>query len=90
MLCTDIHVPVEASEAAFVAAWNTLVREKETDLARGDSALAKYRASELMGLLESAGEILAFDYALSVRVLDCIEVGPRGKLTVSFLAGKRI
>ena len=90
MLCTDIHVPVEAPEAAFVAAWNTLVREKKKIRVEGDSALSKYRASELMGLLESTGEIHAFDYALSVRVLDCIEVGPDGKLTVAFLAGIRI
>ena len=90
MLCTDIQVPVKAPEAAFIAAWNTLVREKAKIRAGGDSALAKYRASELMGLLESTGEIHAFDYALSVRVLDCIEVWPGGKLTVSFLAGIRI
>ena len=90
MLCTDIQVPVKAPEAAFIAAWNTLVREKAKIRAGGDSALAKYRASELMGLLESTGEIHAFDYALSIRVLDCIEVGPDGKLTVSFLAGIRI
>ncbi|HHW90789.1 MAG TPA: hypothetical protein GX745_07815 [Clostridiales bacterium] len=51
--------------------------------------LTRYRAQELMDLMKMGQKLNEFDYELSLRILDHIEVTPDGKLTVIFLAGIR-
>jgi len=41
-------------------------------------------------LLSEVGRIETFDYELSLKILDHIEVTPDGKLTVIFLAATKI
>lgn len=55
-----------------------------------ENALARYRASELFRLLDEVGRIQEFDYLLSLKVLDRMELLPNGKLSAVFLAGVRI
>jgi len=52
--------------------------------------LVRYRANEMIRLLSEVGRIGTFDYELSLKVLDHIEVISDGKLTVIFLAGTKI
>lgn len=56
----------------------------------GENALVRYRASELSRLLDEVGRIAEFDYLLSLKVLDRMELQPNGKLSTVFLAGIRI
>jgi len=44
----------------------------------------------MIRLLSEMGRIEAFDYELSLKTLDHIEVTPIGKLTVVFLTGTKI
>ena len=80
MLCTDIQVPAEEADKAFMRAWNFLVshgmrytasfREMARD---GENELIRYRARELGRLLGERGRIREFDYRLCNKVLDHIE-----------------
>lgn len=97
MLCTDIQIPADAPEKAFVKAWNLLVSHQlrytssfRRIAAGSDDVLVRYRANEMLRLLAEVGRVAAFDYELSLRVLDHIEVTPDGKLSVIFLAGTKI
>jgi len=98
MLCNDVEIPAGVPEQAFVEAWNRVIgrREKYIDqLARiaKDSVviLIRYRAKELLRLIEAGEKLDQFDgYALSLKVLDHIEVGTDGGLEVVFLAGMRL
>ena len=57
---------------------------------RGENLLTRYRAQELMNLIKTGQKQNEFDYELSLKILDHIEVTPEGKLTVIFLAGIKI
>ena len=97
MLCTDIRVPAEDADKAFMRAWNFLVshgmrytasfREMARD---GKDELFRYRAREIDRLLDEWGRIREFDYGLCNQVLDHIEVTADGKLAVIFLTGTRV
>lgn len=97
MLCTDIQVQAKDADKAFMRAWNLLVghrmryaasfRETARD---GKDALVRYRAREMAGLLEERGRLREFDYDLSRKVLDHIEVTADGKLAVIFSTGTRV
>lgn len=57
---------------------------------KDESELTRYHASEMMRLLDDVGKITEFDYMLSMKTLDHVELQPEGKLTVVFLSGIRI
>ena len=52
--------------------------------------LTRYRAKEMIGLLDTVGRITEFDYPLMLRTLDFIEVRPPDKLSFVFQCGIRI
>ena len=97
MLCTDIRVPAEEADKAFMRAWNFLVshglryaasfREMARD---GKDELVRYRARELGLLLQERSRIREFDYTLVMKVLDHIEVKVDGRLAVIFLTRTRV
>jgi len=97
MLCTDIRVPAEEAEKAFMRAWNFLVshglrytasfREMARD---GENELIRYRAREMGRLLGEKGRIRERDHDLMMRVLDHVEVKEDGRLAVIFLTGTRV
>ena len=96
MLCTDIRVPAEEADKAFMRAWNFLVSHglrytaSYREMARdGKDELVKYRAREMAKLLER-GRIREFDYLLVNKVLDHIEVREDGRLVIIFLTGTRV
>lgn len=96
MLCTDIRVPAEEADKAFMRAWNLIVGHgmrsmaSFRELARdGENELIRYRAKEMIRLLDR-GRIRGFDYSLINQVLDHIEVTAGGKLAVIFLTGTRV
>ncbi len=97
MLCTDIEIDAGKPEKAFFHAWNLMVSKKlryQASLKRtvdttGD-ALLRYRAGELIRLLDEVGKISEFEYHLMLRVMERIEVTPQEKLSVCFLGGVRI
>ncbi len=97
MFCTDIQISADAPEKAFVKAWNLIVSHRLRYAASfhriaktSSDILVRYRANEMMRLLSEVGRIEAFDYELSLRVLDHIEVTPDGKIAVIFLTGTKI
>lgn len=97
MLCTDISVDGGKPEKAFINAWNLLVSKKlqyQASLKRIEetvaNALTRYRAEQLIRLIDDRGKIHTYDYPLALQVLERIEVNPNGKLSVCFLAGIRI
>ena len=96
MLCTDIQVPAEEADKAFMRTWNFLVSHSLRfassfrEMARyGKDELIRYRTREMGRLLER-GRIREFDYELMLRVLSHIEVTPVGKLAVIFLTGTQV
>jgi len=56
----------------------------------GKDELVRYRAGEMPNLLDERGRIGEFDYDLSRKVLDHIEVTADGKLAVILLTGTRV
>jgi hypothetical protein len=97
MLCTDIQIPVDQPEQAFSEAWNQLLChqieyiDSFTKLAiETDDPLLRYRAKGVIQLLAGGQAFYVFDYELSLKILDHIEVMPDGKLTVVFNTGTRI
>lgn len=97
MFCTDIQVIVGKPEQAFLQAYNQLVHQRLRYMAslkrveeQSEDLLLQYRASELRQLLSGGETLCQFDYALSLKLLDHMEVTPEGKLTVLFLAGVRL
>ena len=53
-------------------------------------ALTRYRAEEMLRLLDEVGKLAAFDYYFSLKALDHMELMPDGKLAVVFLSGVRL
>lgn len=96
MLCTDVEIDAKLPEEAFVKAYNQIISNCEDylpDLERalkGENLLVRYRAQGLIDLMKSGQELNEFDYELSLKILDHIEVTPEGKLIVIFLAGIKI
>lgn len=97
MLCTDISVDGGKPEKAFVSAWNLLVSKKlmyQASLRRiaenETNTLTRFRAEQLILIIDNVGKIQTYDYPLALQTLERIEVNPNGKLSVCFLAGIRI
>ena len=93
----ELRVPLGRPERVFVQAWNLVVSKRQMYEARlkrvsekDESELTRYHASEMMRLLDDVGKITEFDYMLSMKTLDHVELQPEGKLTVVFLSGIRI
>ena len=96
MICSDIRIPFTSPQKVFVRAWNQLVSKKtryqpilQRTIATTDNVLTRFRAKEMVGLLDSVGRIDGFDYALMLRTLDFIEVHSEEKMTVVFQSGIR-
>lgn len=93
MRCTDIELPFEKPEKAFIRAWNQLcgkapryiasLKQKATAT---DDPLLKYRCSRLIELINEHGRLDKFDYDLFIQTVDHFEVTPDGKLRLLFLA----
>ena len=97
MFCTDIQVLAGAPEEAFVRAWDLIVsrgsryaNDLQRTAAESEDMLVRYRVNEMVRLISEIGGIDRFDYKLSLKVLDHIEVTPEGKFAVIFLDGTRI
>ena len=95
--CAQIKIPLGAPEKAFVRAWNLVVSKKlqyGAALRRRaetvEDALIRYRAKEMLRLLDEMGKLAVFDYNFSLKVLDHMELMPDGKLAVVFLSGIRL
>lgn len=97
MLCTDIRIPINQPEKRFVTAWNQLVSKKaryQPALRRTvdstDNPLTRYRAKEMIGLLDTAGRLKKFNFPLMLRTLDYVEVQADSKLSFVFQSGIRM
>jgi len=97
MLCTDVQIPADQPEKAFVKAWNQLVNHRQRYMAslermilETDDPLQRYRAKEMLELLGEGQRLSVFDYGLSLKVLDHIEVTFDGRLRVVFLTGVKV
>ena len=95
--CTQTKVSLDAPEKAFVRAWNLVVSKKlqygaalRRKAETAEDALTRYRAKEMLRLLDEIGKLMAFDYYFSLKVLDHMELLPDGKLAVVFLSGVRL
>jgi len=95
--CADVKIPVDAPEKAVVRAWNLVVSKKlqygaalRRKAETAGDALTRYRAKEMLRLMDEVGKLAAFDYSFSLKVLDHMELMPDGKLAVVFLAGVRV
>ena len=93
-VCHNGHrIPAETVMRAMVESWNQLISEKETKIAsvdQIDDLLTAYRIKDLKQQILEYGQLSSIPYALLIRVLDHIEVGTDGKLSVIFLAGVQV
>ena len=93
----DSRVRFGRPEHVFTQAWNLMVSKKlmhkaslKQRAATNEDALVRYRAGELSKLLDEVGHITEFDFLLSLKVLDRVELQPNEKLSAVFLAGVRV
>jgi len=97
MICSDIKIPWELPGKAFVQAWNLIIGKKTRYQASlhltaetADNPLTRYRAREMISLLDEVDRITDFYYPLMLRTLDFVEVRPPDKLSFVFQCGIRI
>lgn len=89
MYCTDIKMPIENIEKAFIDAWNLLV--ENTDWIEDSGGLLRnYRSMELRRLLSETGKIDAADSDIIKRTLEHIEISKDGEIEVSYLSGTKL
>lgn len=95
--CTDIKIPIDQPKKGFVTAWNQLVGKKaryQQALRRtaesSDNPLTRYRAKEMIGLLDSVGRLKEFNFPLMLRTLDYVEVMADSRLSFVFQSGIRL
>lgn len=55
-----------------------------------DDILTRYRAEEMLTLIDAVGKIANFDYPLMLKTLDYVLARSDGKLTFIFQSGIRI
>lgn len=55
-----------------------------------DDILTRYRAEEMLTLIDEDDKITEFDYPLMLRTLDVVQVRTDGKLTFIFQSGIKI
>jgi len=92
-----VRVSFGRPEQVFKHVWNLIISKRQMYAARlkktaetDESELTRYHASEMLRLMDEVGKIIEFDYMLSVKVLDRMELMPENKLAVVFLSGIRI
>lgn len=97
MLCTDVRIPIDLLQRAFVRAWNLMVSKQmrykatlRTAVDAAEDILTRYRAEEMLTLIDEIGKIADFDYPLMLKTLDRVQVRTDGKLTFIFQSGVRI
>ena len=97
MLCSDIRISIDRPEKAYVQAWNLLVSKKtryqaalQRTVDTADDILMRYRANEMIGLLDEVGKISEFSYPLMLKTIDKVEVTTVGKLSLLFQSGIRV
>ncbi|MDD4474467.1 MAG: recombinase family protein [Eubacteriales bacterium] len=93
----DSRIPLERPAQVFVQSWNLIISKRQQyeprlkKIADKDgNLLTRYHASEMLRLMDEAGKLAEFDYPLSLRVLDHMELQLDGKLTAVFLSGIRL
>lgn len=93
----EVRVSFGRPEQVFTQAWNLIISKRQMYAARlkkaaetNESELTRYHASEMLRLMDEVGKIAEFDYMLSIKVLDRMELMPENKLAVVFLSGIRI
>ena len=93
----DSRIPLERPAKVFVQTWNLIISKRQQYEPRlkkiavkDGNVLTRYHASEMLRLMGEVGKLAEFDYPLSLRVLDHMELQPDGKLTVVFLPGIRL
>ena len=86
MYCTDIKIPVEDMDRAFINAWNYLVNHPEELMTDTNDLLTAYRIKEHKHLLRT-GKDNKINAEIVRRVLDHIVVGDDGEIGVNFLSG---
>lgn len=93
MRCTDIELPIDKPEKAFIQAWNQLCRmaprytaSLKRKINTTDDMLLKYRCSRLIELMNEHGRIDKLDYDLFIETVDHFEVMANGTLRVIFCA----
>ena len=97
MLCTDVRIPIDLPQKAFVRAWNLMVSKQmrykatlRTAVDTSGDILTRYRAEEMLTLIDEVGKIAEFDYSLMLKTLDYVLVRTDGKLTFIFQSGIKI
>ena len=93
----EVRVSFGRPEQIFMQAWNLIISKRQMYVARlkkvaemDESELTRYHASEMLRLMDEVGKIMEFDYMLSMKTLDHVELNPDGKLTMVFRSGIRI
>ncbi len=77
-------------ENAVLNAWNYLVDHQWNHSNNENDRLTAYRIRDLHSLLEDHGHLDDLPYSVLIRILDRLEVGLNGDLTVVFLAGASV
>lgn len=97
MICTDIRIPIDRPQKAFVQAWNYIISQRgryqstlKRTIENTDDVLTRYRAKEMLALIDSVGRLNTFDFMLMRRTLDRVETTVDEKLTFIFQSGIRI
>lgn len=97
MIFTDIRISLDRPPKAFVQAWNYIISQRgryqatlKRTIDNTDDVLVRYRAKEMLELIDSVGRLNAFDYPLMLRTLDRVETNADEKLTFIFQSGIRI
>lgn len=85
--CNGQRIVAETVDRLLVDAWNDLVDRSWQETDHGGDQLAAYRIRDLLGLIVEYGHLDILPNPLLIRVLERIEVGLDGRLTVLFLAG---
>lgn len=93
----DCRIPVDRPAQVFTQAWNLIISKRLQYAPRlkriaeaDDNELTRYHASVMLRLMDEVGKLDGFDYPLSLRTLDHMELQLDGKLTVVFLGGIRM
>ncbi len=87
-----IKIGVGKIEDAFVSAWNKFADglDKQIIDSDGKDILPRYRAKELLRLINDIGHIDTMPYELMLKTLSHIEVDTDAKVSVVFLAGTSV
>lgn len=97
MLCTDVRIPTDLPQKAFCRVWNLIVAKKlryqatlRLTVDNVDDILVRYRAEEMLLLIDEVGKINEFNYPLMLKTLDRVVVNTNGKLSFFFQSGIKI